>query len=121
MRNLLALSCSAKSDRRNRGRSMMRSHLKLVALVAATMVLSVGCGKGAPDSEQHAEAATAAFCAEHQIAEAQCPYCDPSLIESVAELITLVNQIAGLPAGQVVLPIGDMTLFDSSFSSTQSA
>lgn len=62
---------------------MIISRVTIAALVAATMVGSVGCGKDTPDSGQHAEAATAAFCEEHQLVEAQCPFCDPSLIESL--------------------------------------
>lgn len=53
-------------------------------LLAAMVVLAVaGCNEGEGDQADRPEVAEAAFCEEHQIAEAQCPYCDPSLIESL--------------------------------------
>ena len=36
-----------------------------------------------PRRPNNLEVAAADFCEEHQIAESMCPYCDPSLIESL--------------------------------------
>jgi len=60
---------------------MMKIHV--LAIILATLVV-LGCDKSASDDARHAtNSDTAAFCEEHQIAEAQCPFCDPSLIESL--------------------------------------
>jgi biotin carboxyl carrier protein len=53
-------------------------------VLAVAMILGgFACGQNASESDQRAEAAAAAFCDEHQIAEAHCPFCNPSLIESM--------------------------------------
>jgi cobalt-zinc-cadmium efflux system membrane fusion protein len=55
----------------------------MAPFLATLLIVGVlGCGQRTPEDAKHAEA-TAAFCQEHQIAEAQCPFCDPSLIESL--------------------------------------
>ena len=56
----------------------------LLPLLATVLVFgALGCG--GQETEHHAEGAMAAeaFCEEHQIAEAQCPFCDPGLVESL--------------------------------------
>ncbi|MCP4546308.1 MAG: efflux RND transporter periplasmic adaptor subunit [bacterium] len=60
---------------------MMR--IRALPMVLATVIIlgALGCGREASDEVGSAD--TEAFCQEHQIAEAQCPYCDPSLIESL--------------------------------------
>ncbi len=60
--------------------------ISVLTVLLATLVVfgGLGCGQGASDdAELGKKSDTAAFCEEHQIAEAQCPFCDPSLIESL--------------------------------------
>lgn len=63
---------------------MMKIHIA-TALLATVLVLGgLGCGQGASDEAEQAKKSDAtAFCEEHQIAEARCPFCDPGLIESL--------------------------------------
>jgi len=52
----------------------------------ATLFIASALGCSSQETAKNAEnteAASAAFCEEHQIAEAQCPFCDPSLVESL--------------------------------------
>ena len=54
------------------------------ALLTALLVCgSFGCSRDDTDGAKHASSADEAFCVEHQIAEAQCPFCDPSLLVSL--------------------------------------
>jgi len=64
---------------------MMISKICVVAVATAAMLVlgSLGCDRGEPDKAKHTETDSEAFCEEHQIAEAQCPFCDPTLIESL--------------------------------------
>ena len=55
--------------------------ISVLTVLLATLVVfgGLGCGQGASDdAELGKKSDTAAFCEEHQIAEAQCPFCDPS-------------------------------------------
>lgn len=63
----------------------MTTRHALIALLSALVAFGgLGCGQEDAGDAEHADSsAAAAFCEEHQIAEAQCPYCDPSLIESL--------------------------------------
>ncbi|MBZ0269848.1 hypothetical protein K8I85_16985, partial [bacterium] len=60
-----------------------------IALLAAVALAAVALGACARDDangktdEPATAAAAAGFCAEHQIDEAQCPWCHPELIESL--------------------------------------
>ncbi len=54
-----------------------------VLLVAMAVLVAIGCGKGGSSKDEHSETVAADFCEEHQIAEAQCPFCNPGLIESL--------------------------------------
>ena len=58
----------------------------LLIIPALLIICVLGCSsqEAASNAENSENAEVAeAFCHEHQIAEAQCPYCDPSLIESL--------------------------------------
>ena len=58
--------------------------MSATVLAAAVFLGGFACNQETSDkSEEHAEVAAEAFCEEHQIAEAQCPFCDPSLLESL--------------------------------------
>lgn len=59
----------------------MNIRIAISVLAALAILGAVGCGQRASENAEHAEAAD--FCEEHQIAEAQCPFCDPSLVESL--------------------------------------
>jgi len=62
---------------------MNTTRLMIVVLAVSAVFGSLGCGRGNGGDDTRAEVQTAAFCEEHQIAEAQCPFCDPSLIDSM--------------------------------------
>ncbi len=56
----------------------MKKHAWFAAtLTLGILALAVGCNRDGDVAENEA------FCEEHQIAEAQCPWCDPSLLESL--------------------------------------
>ncbi|MFH1843342.1 MAG: hypothetical protein ABIF77_09040, partial [bacterium] len=50
-----------------------------VLLVAMFVLVTAGCNEGGSDEDAKAKHSKSAadFCGEHQIAEAQCPYCNP--------------------------------------------
>ncbi len=66
---------------------------RLVLLVCVALLAGTGCDRPEPaapaDEQGHASAAhdetarAGDWCAEHEIAEAECPFCDPGLIESL--------------------------------------
>ncbi len=63
---------------------MMKIRALSVVVTTLAVLGGLACGQGESDrTEQSQESEAAAFCEEHQIAEAQCPFCDPSLIESL--------------------------------------
>ena len=55
----------------------------------ATLFIAGTLGCGSQETAENAEntETAPAFCEEHQIAEAQCPFCDPSLIEAKGQCI----------------------------------
>ncbi|GJM44487.1 MAG: hypothetical protein DHS20C21_13290 [Gemmatimonadota bacterium] len=64
---------------------MSRTTIFIVAL-PLIIVLAGACGRddaGNTAEEPQGTTATAAFCEEHQIAEAQCPFCNPELVETL--------------------------------------
>lgn len=63
---------------------MMNIRVLTVLLVTLVVFGGPGCGQGASDDAKHGKKSDIAdFCEEHQIAEAQCPFCNASLIESL--------------------------------------
>ncbi len=55
-----------------------------LSLFATLFIASVpGCGGQETAENAEDTSVGSAFCEEHQIAEAECPFCDPSLIESL--------------------------------------
>ena len=54
----------------------------LVALGAGGAYVYLATARRSPPGESAAQPQTSAFCAKHQIAEAECPWCTPSLIEA---------------------------------------
>ncbi len=64
---------------------MSRKHLILfLALIPAALGACAQEDRSAADTQPASTASAAdAFCEEHQIAEAQCPFCNPGLIESL--------------------------------------
>lgn len=63
----------------------MSSSKTLLSSVTLSLALLCACATDAPDNEADAPqgAAAAAFCEEHQIAEARCPFCNPGLVETL--------------------------------------
>ncbi|MCP4088458.1 MAG: efflux RND transporter periplasmic adaptor subunit [Gammaproteobacteria bacterium] len=62
----------------------MKNHVLAILLATLVVLSGLGCDQSDSDDAKHAEnSAAAAFCEEHQITEAQCPFCDPSLIISL--------------------------------------
>lgn len=60
--------------------------IRVMTVLTAILVVfgSFGCDRGTSEETGEAKKSdTADFCEEHQIAEAQCPFCDPGLIESL--------------------------------------
>jgi cobalt-zinc-cadmium efflux system membrane fusion protein len=55
----------------------------------ATLLLAGALGCGSPDTQENAASTTpaSAFCEEHQIAESQCPFCNPDLVESLGHCV----------------------------------
>jgi len=67
---------------RNIGRT---APLAILLVIVATLAGgSLGCNRDESSTES-AAAHGAEFCAEHQIAEARCPFCNPGLIESMGQ------------------------------------
>jgi cobalt-zinc-cadmium efflux system membrane fusion protein len=57
-----------------------------IVVALATVALGgagSGCSPDAAEDTQQAESKSTAFCEEHQIAEARCPFCNPALLESM--------------------------------------
>ena len=63
---------------------MMRGIYVILAtsLFVLVAVGGLGCARDAADTDEHAEHGQGDYCEEHQIAASQCPYCNPSLVES---------------------------------------
>ncbi len=60
--------------------------IPILTLLLATLIVfgGSGCGPDADDDTRRGnKPETTDFCEEHQIAETQCPFCNPSLIESL--------------------------------------
>jgi membrane fusion protein, heavy metal efflux system len=57
--------------------------LGLAMLAAALLILPACGGRDSQEAENTANSEAADFCEEHQIAESQCPWCDPNLIVSL--------------------------------------
>ncbi len=57
--------------------------IRVMTVIAAALIVLCGPGCGQDGSGQQSAKLETVFCEEHQIAEAQCPFCDPSLIESL--------------------------------------
>jgi membrane fusion protein, heavy metal efflux system len=55
----------------------------LLILAIFSVLGALGCSHEDVVENKAETKVAAAFCEEHQIAEAQCPFCDPSLIESL--------------------------------------
>ncbi len=62
---------------------MTRARIMTALLVIVIGWSGTGCDRGDEDGGGKARGEAGAFCDEHQIAEAQCPFCDPSLIEKL--------------------------------------
>jgi cobalt-zinc-cadmium efflux system membrane fusion protein len=62
-------------------------HTRIMAALLVMMIgwIGMGCNRDAADSAEQVKSETQAFCEEHQIAEAQCPFCDASLIEKLGQ------------------------------------
>ncbi len=61
---------------------MIQSHA-LKTLPVLLIALVCGCGGSSTETREPAGDETAAFCSEHQVAEAICAWCNPGLIESL--------------------------------------
>lgn len=62
---------------------MNRSQSTFLILVILIAAVAAGCSEEKTDSESHSAIAEADFCVEHDIAESQCPYCRPELVETL--------------------------------------
>jgi cobalt-zinc-cadmium efflux system membrane fusion protein len=62
---------------------MTMKYLTVITAVLTLLVLAGGCAESDPETGEQASAENAAFCEEHQIAEARCPFCNPELLESM--------------------------------------
>ncbi len=60
---------------------MLRSTTMFLAL--ALLVLAAGCAEQNTEEAGPSNTAETDFCQEHQIAESQCPFCNPELVESL--------------------------------------
>ena len=61
----------------------MSIRILLLCISALLIPCALGCSSQEKAGNADEAEVAAAFCNEHQIAEAQCPFCDPGLIESL--------------------------------------
>jgi cobalt-zinc-cadmium efflux system membrane fusion protein len=66
-------------------RRMTMKRLSVITVVLAALAASgvLGCTQNQASTNEQASAENAAFCEEHQIAEARCPFCNPELLETM--------------------------------------